>query len=139
MDGRPRGPVPEPVHESVGLLDAAAFTAELVLVACAARAAAGWVESTAGSIGAGIAAAGVVIAVWAVWMAPRSTRGLPPPRRALVAAALTVAIAAALIGVSLPWLIAALVSGLVLIANPLAGGETRHPSAGAAGRRSADQ
>lgn len=107
-----------PVHTSVDAIDALTFAAELVLLVCASRAGmalAGPAWAIVGAI-AGVAVVGVI---WWVWMAPKSTRRLPPRARAVVAFLLAAAVAVAVWPVGVMWVGLAAVSGVVIVAQAL--------------------
>jgi len=83
---------------AVGLLLAVRLASELALLAGAAWAVGGRVRSVPLAVLLGVAAAGVVAGVWAVWIAPASRRRLADPLRLALEVALFTGVAAALAG-----------------------------------------
>ncbi len=83
---------------AVGLLLAARFASELALLAGAAWAVGGRVRSVPLAVLLGVAAAGAVAGVWAVWVAPASRRRLADPLRLALEVVLFTGVAAALAG-----------------------------------------
>lgn len=114
----------------VGAWEALAFGCELALLA--ALAVAGWLgaESTPARLALAIALPGLVVAMWAVWMAPRSPRRLARGPRVAVQVLLFVLAGAALAAVGHRWWGLALVAISVLDIVVLASRERARPVAG---------
>ncbi|MGH3424813.1 MAG: YrdB family protein [Nocardioidaceae bacterium] len=95
--------VPSTPPESVGPVDVLAFGCELAMVVLLAVA--GWAvgEGVAVSVLLAVVLPVVAIAVWGVWMAPRSSRRLANPARLAAQGLLFVATAALVALAGHPW------------------------------------
>jgi len=92
----------EAAGPAIGFWEVLAFGCELAMLA--SLAVAGWLGADAppARIGLAVAMPGLVVAIWAVWMAPTSPRRLPNPARLGAQAALFALTGAALAAVGHP-------------------------------------
>jgi hypothetical protein len=112
-------------HVVTGVLYAASFLLELTMLTVLALSGAAVGESLLVRVAAGVALPVAAAAVWAVWMAPTSTRRLANPRRLVAQVglfALTGLLAAALLA---PWVGAAFFVAATLVFGELARREKR--------------